>query len=512
MKRLSVLALLLTFALGAMAQQPNKIMQHKKQKAAGIIKADGQLKNFDMLGERDTQIDTFGNLLSCDSLFYVWWYGAEYGYVSGHNYAIDSMKAERYEGIPGDQINGLWIFFGQSTYTNSTAHKCVMKVWDNDGTDGLGNAGAPGTELGSVSLTHYQIEQDALAGNLSTVTFSTPITMPDGGNFYAGVKLEYAKKQGLYRYDSNRVVAFANPDFFDACADDSLENSAWECWTDGIFIVDGDTFDSDAAWYNYWDVYGLATRNPVFPIVETSSCEISVTPSAVAICKGKSTVLTASGDAGSYTWSPATGLNVTTGAVVTAKPSGTTTYTVSGDGGSCTATATVTVNSKPTVTVSQGACSGGAILLTRNGTPTTGVKFKWYRDNAAIAGATNSTYSATITGLYKCKVTIIATNCAKTSANQQVTITCKLGEEGAALDVSAFPNPFTKAVTINFANGSTEPADVILLDMSGRSVKEYNNVDVSSPLEINEDLNPGVYFVKVLQGQHEKMIKVVKND
>src|SRR6185295_10239224 len=68
-----------------------------------------------------------------------------------------------------------------------------------------------------------------------------------------------------------------------------------------------------------------------------AGCSLNVSASANPICKTKKTNLTASG-ATTYTWSPATGLNTTTGAVVVAKPTATTTYTVSGDGGACTAT------------------------------------------------------------------------------------------------------------------------------------------------------------------------------
>ena len=70
------------------------------------------------------------------------------------------------------------------------------------------------------------------------------------------------------------------------------------------------------------------------------------------ICRGRSTVLTASG-AASYVWSPATGLNTTTGSTVTATPDSTTTYmAVGSDSVNCfkdTAYYTVTVFPIPTI-------------------------------------------------------------------------------------------------------------------------------------------------------------------
>lgn len=241
-----------------------------------------------------------------------------------------------------------------------------------------------------------------------------------------------------------------------------------------------------------------------------SACNVSVSPASGTICKGKKQTLTASG-ATTYTWAPATGLDVTTGAVVSAKPTTTTTYTVTGDGGACSKTVTITVNAAPTATISAGACSAGSVLLTRGGTPTTGVTYKWLKDGVNISGATNSTYLATLTGSYTVKVTITATGCNKTSKATAVTINCKLGEE-ATLAAAAYPNPFTHSVIINIGSVSNEKTTVKLMDLSGRTLHEYNGIDPSVPLAINEDLSPGIYFVRVEQGALQQTIKIVKSE
>jgi subtilisin-like proprotein convertase family protein len=94
---------------------------------------------------------------------------------------------------------------------------------------------------------------------------------------------------------------------------------------------------------------------------------VLVSPTSGLICNPGATpvTLTASG-ASTYTWAPATGLNMTTGAMVTANPTATTTYTVTGtDGNGCqnTAMVTVTVGNKPAISSATatpvGICAGG---------------------------------------------------------------------------------------------------------------------------------------------------------
>ncbi|MCS7073994.1 MAG: hypothetical protein NZ108_05970, partial [Bacteroidia bacterium] len=114
----------------------------------------------------------------------------------------------------------------------------------------------------------------------------------------------------------------------------------------------------------------VVTVNPL-PVVGTT------TPDDV-LCLGESTTITGTG-ANTYTWSPSTGLSSTTGTIVTANPSTTTTYTVTGtDGNGCvnTATRVITVNPLPIITGNaspNAICIGGTSNLTASG----GVSYTW---------------------------------------------------------------------------------------------------------------------------------------
>src|SRR5699024_4120055 len=114
----------------------------------------------------------------------------------------------------------------------------------------------------------------------------------------------------------------------------------------------------------------------------------------VSICTGNSTILTAGG-ASTYSWSPSIGLSTTSGASVTANPTSTITYTVTGtDVNGCQniAQVTVTVNPLPTVTVSSDfdVCIGEDINLTAGG----GTSYSWTGPN----GFTSTSQNPTITG------------------------------------------------------------------------------------------------------------------
>jgi Secretion system C-terminal sorting domain len=77
---------------------------------------------------------------------------------------------------------------------------------------------------------------------------------------------------------------------------------------------------------------------------------ISLTNTVPTICSGvTSSLLTASG-AGTYSWSPSTGLSTAIGSTVVANPAVTTTYTVTGSTGCQSATNTATVTVQPTPT------------------------------------------------------------------------------------------------------------------------------------------------------------------
>lgn len=121
----------------------------------------------------------------------------------------------------------------------------------------------------------------------------------------------------------------------------------------------------------------LSTMSATVSVTVNPVPSVSVTNSAPNLCSPiTSSNLTASGTADTYAWSPATGLNVTTGTAVVATPTVTTVYTVTGTttATGCTSTATTTVTKgvdfvSATATATPATvCVGGTSNLQATGT------------------------------------------------------------------------------------------------------------------------------------------------
>ena len=162
---------------------------------------------------------------------------------------------------------------------------------------------------------------------------------------------------------------------------------------------------------NNGSVWGITSPmwfvNPI-----STSCSTTITAGGpTTICQGDSVKFVATGDS-TYLWSPATGLNTTTGATVIASPTATTTYTVTGTNGTCTASSavTVTVNSVPAPQISGNTNLGcsSSVILTASG----GLTYKW------SSGQTTDTINVTTAGTY----VVTATNsCGSDTASVVVT-------------------------------------------------------------------------------------------
>lgn len=150
---------------------------------------------------------------------------------------------------------------------------------------------------------------------------------------------------------------------------------------------------------------------------------IQVSPNNLTICSGQSISITATG-ADTYVWTPSTGLSSTTGSVVTANPTISTTYTLMGtslNGCSTTLNLPVTVNQLPIVQVSSNnsaICPGQSAILTATGAST----YVW-SPSTGLSSTTGSSVSASPAISTTYTVTGISSNgCIGTPVSNTVTV------------------------------------------------------------------------------------------
>ncbi|MCF8277813.1 MAG: PKD domain-containing protein, partial [Flavobacteriales bacterium] len=194
-------------------------------------------------------------------------------------------------------------------------------------------------------------------------------------------------------------------------------------WTPvaGLSATTGSTVDATPATTTTYTVTGTTqgcTATETVTVTVTPYPNVTVTPPASSICVGESKGFTAAG-ATTYTWSPATALNTTTGPTVLANPIATTTYQVVGSVNGCndTATAVLTVNPIPVVTLSPDItiCSGETTSLTAAGATT----YAW---SPATALSATSGPTVIASPLITTTYTVIGTSLSCT-ASAMVTVT-----------------------------------------------------------------------------------------
>ncbi|MBC8172588.1 MAG: FG-GAP repeat protein [Chitinophagales bacterium] len=198
-------------------------------------------------------------------------------------------------------------------------------------------------------------------------------------------------------------------------------------------------------------------------IIETIS--ISAT-GPITFCQGGSVVLTSAFTGATTQWKKngtnipgATGINYT----VTQKGI----YTCETTSACDTALSEslfVNVKKNPNAGITAGGpttfCAGGSVTLTE--TPVGGSTYQWYKGASAITGATTTSYIATITGNYKCRVTKTATGCSKNSNSIMVSVPCKEGEE-VEPHLLVYPNPTGNDILISAKiNSPTNSKEVLL--------------------------------------------------
>lgn len=250
-------------------------------------------------------------------------------------------------------------------------------------------------------------------------------------------------------------------------------------------------------------VYTLTGANTTCTSSITYTQVVAITPTLTIAsnntvsCAGQSITLTANG-ATSYSWNAtaATSVNVVS-------PTVTTTYSLTGSNGTCTATKnfTQTVVAYPVLTVASTPtllCPGASATITASGATT--YSFNNVAGTSSMVITPSQTTTYTITGANGA--------CATTQTLSQFVVTdCATGIKEASLEsvgISAYPNPFGSA--LNIKNVSENELTITISDALGKVIFNSKVKGQSVETISADSLTSGLYFISV-QGANGSITK-----
>ncbi len=142
------------------------------------------------------------------------------------------------------------------------------------------------------------------------------------------------------------------------------------------------------------------------------------------------------------------------------------------------------------------------------GTYTGIITRQWLLDGQPIPGATESTYTPTVSGNYSQQVEFINFNCdAFVSDELYVEVTITGVDEATAPELHLYPNPATTSFTMD---GLTAGSTITLMDATGRTVS--STAVTAARMEVSvAALSTGIYMVQVMDGNNVRNARLVVN-
>jgi hypothetical protein len=243
--------------------------------------------------------------------------------------------------------------------------------------------------------------------------------------------------------------------------------------------------------------YGTATRDG-FTLPAPAAPAITAAGNTT-FCDGGNVTLTSSVTTNNQWYKNGTAINGATAA----------TYVASTSGSYAAVTVSNGVNSPLSnlimVTVNPAPAKPG---ITRNGTDLVSSSSsgnQWYKDGAAISGATGTTFKPVDAGNYSVKVT--ANGCSSPESDKyQYTVTGVINIDNTHY-IKLNPNPVKDRVLLDFNLAGSNTVTVQIVDINGRICKTLTNQASGTQVSFT-DLTNGLYIVKIYtrnQQQHYTM-------
>ena len=162
--------------------------------------------------------------------------------------------------------------------------------------------------------------------------------------------------------------------------------------------------------------------------------------------------------------------------------------------------ATLTSSSSSTSETSPGAADGTATVNVTGGTQPYSYAWNNGGQTQTITGLSGGTYTVVVTDANGCTV----------QASAVVVTTVGLDEQ-ANLGVTLYPNPATTKTTLHF-EGFAGSGEVMLMDMQGRQVAQFN-VSFEAPFLMDiSKLAAGMYTIQVVHAQSTMVLPLIKTE
>ncbi len=261
---------------------------------------------------------------------------------------------------------------------------------------------------------------------------------------------------------------------------------------------------ADAAWIDY-------IKFPAFSGTIAGPLVLNAKAVPDTICMGSQSQLYvfASGGTGSYNynWQPSATLSNSAVFNPIAIPNEITTYQVTVSSALFSSTKNVTVfveniPSQPVVTIENDHLVSSS--------PTAN---QWYNSQGPISGATGQTYYPTHTETYY----VIAGSLAgcESPASNSVVFGFTDVSPNTGNDISVYPNPFNKGMSINYRLKTSGHVSIVLYNSIGKEVSMIDDSEKSSGNHTivfdGSNLSDGVYYCKTTSCEGSRFVKVIKN-
>ena len=286
-----------------------------------------------------------------------------------------------------------------------------------------------------------------------------------------------------------------------------------------------------------------ATTGGTYLCIETNGCNFStsnlitvtvnplplifVTASDTVFCPGDSATLIVNATSiNTFQWQHnGTDISGATDSLLTVYAGGSYTCTATNNCGSVTSNSILmtedsvpvpSINGGPTVHI----CQGASFIFTT--TNVIGYTYEWLLNLQPIAGATSSSYAASVLGRYRVRVTD-PYGCSNMSAARLLLVGCLQipspppppnrfadREDQQELDAVVFPNPstgfFNLVVSLQAENYSLR-----IFDIFGRVIEQRTQLSPEEDFRFGENFVPGIYLLEISEKKEHLLLRVIKN-